>query len=44
MSKPKRCKNYLPDCGCIGCYGQGDENCKGYDKECYDYEVKEIER
>jgi len=39
--KPKKCKNYDKEAGCIGCYGNGDDKCKGYNRECYDYEIKE---
>ena len=38
--KPKKCKNYDKEAGCIGCYGNGDDKCKGYNRECYDYEIR----
>jgi len=38
MSKPKKCKNYDKECGCVGCYGMGLDSCKGYNTDCYDYE------
>jgi len=38
--KPKRCKEYIPEIGCIGTYGYPiNDKCKGYQKNCRSYKT-----